>query len=223
MGAGVLRAGASSDRAALPLSIGHIAGIVFLALFVLLLLGLPLAAALSGSHGLDEAARFYRVGSLVFGGGHVVPPLLQREVVDAGWVSRDAFLAGYGAAQAVPGPLFTLAAYLGTVMRSPPNGVAGAVICLAGIFAPSFLLVLGVAPFWEALRRSVLAQGALRGANAAVVGVLAAALYDPVWTSAVGGLVDIAVVAASFLLLTLLRAPPWLVVIACAAAGVVLP
>ena len=214
-----LRRGERARRPALPLPIGRRAGTAFLALFFGLLLALPVAAAMLGAHGLDEAARFYRVGSLVFGGGHVVLPLLQNAVVDAGWVSRDAFLAGYGAVQAVPGPLFTFAAYLGASMTAPPSGLAGAAICLGAIFLPSFLLVFGVAPFWETLRRSALAQGGLRGANAAVVGVLAAALYDPVWTGAVSRPGDVAVVAAAFAALLILRAPAWLVVIASALAG----
>ncbi|HZZ36309.1 MAG TPA: chromate efflux transporter [Caulobacteraceae bacterium] len=222
VGLALMRDGEREARPALPLKVTRPVALAALALFAGLVVGLPLAAAASGDRGLDEAARFFRVGSLVFGGGHVVLPLLQREVVDAGWVDPNAFLAGYGAAQALPGPLFSVAAYLGAVMRQPPTGLAGAAICLGAIFLPSFLLVFGVAPFWEALRRNALAQGALKGANAAVVGVLMAALYDPVWTGSVGRPLDVAVVGVDFLLLTAWRAPPWLVVIGSAVAGVVL-
>jgi len=218
-GLALLRRGALGERAPLRLPVGRRAGAVFLALFLGLIVALPAAASLSGAHGLEEAARFYRVGSLVFGGGHVVLPLLQREVVDAGWASRDAFLAGYGAAPALPGPLFAIAAYLGAVMLEPPSGLAGAAICLGAIFLPSFLLVFGVAPYWEAVRRSPAAQAGLRGANAAVVGVLAAALYNPVWTGSVTRPADVAVAAGAFVALTALRAPPWLVVVAAAVAG----
>jgi chromate transporter len=177
-----------------------------------LLVGLPLAASATGSHALDLFARFYRVGSLVFGGGHVVLPLLQAEVVPRGWVSQSAFLSGYGAAQAMPGPLFTFAAYLGAVMGPAPNGWAGAALCLAAIFAPSFLLIVGATPFWNALRGRREAQGALLGANAAVVGLLAAAFYNPVWTTAVATPIDVGLALAAFLLLAAWKAPPWLVV-----------
>ncbi len=162
---------------------------------------------------------FYRTGSLVFGGGHVVLPLLQAAVVPPGWVSNDAFLAGYGAAQAVPGPLFTFAAYLGAVMRDAPNGWLGALVCLIAIFLPSFLLVIGALPFWESLRHMPRARAALAGVNAAVVGLLLAALYDPVWTVAITGRADFALAAAGFLLLYLWRTPPWLVVILSALGG----
>ena len=138
-------------------------------------------------HSLKLFDAFYRAGSLVFGGGHVVLPLLQASVVPPGWVSNDAFLAGYGAAQAVPGPLFTFAAYLGAVMGPQPNGWLGARLCLVAVFLPSFLLVIGALPFWDDLRRRPGAQGALRGVNAAVVGLLLAALYNPVWTAGITG------------------------------------
>jgi chromate transporter len=156
---------------------------------------------------------FYRSGSLVFGGGHVVLPLLQAEVVPPGWVTNDAFLAGYGAAQAVPGPLFTFAAYLGAVMGPAPNGWWGGSICLVAIFLPSFLLVVGALPFWDALRRRAGVQSALRGVNAAVVGLLLAALYDPVWTSAIHAPADFALGLLAFLLLVFWRVPPWAVVV----------
>ena len=187
--------------------------VVALALFFLLLGGLPLAAAASGSQALALLDRFYRAGSLVFGGGHVVLPLLQAAVVPPGWVGNDAFLAGYGAAQAVPGPLFTFAAYLGTVMGPSPHGWLGGLLCLVAIFLPSFLLISGVLPFWGAVRKHAAAQAALRGVNAAVVGVLLAALYDPVWISAIFGARDFGLGLAAFLLLSFWRVPPWLVVI----------
>jgi chromate transporter len=158
---------------------------------------------------------------LVFGGGHVVLPLLQAEVVPPGWVTNDAFLAGYGAAQAVPGPLFTFAAYLGTVMGPIPNGWLGGVICLVAIFLSSFLLLVGALPFWDTLRRRPAVQSALRGVNAAVVGLLLAALYKPVWTSAILGPGDFAIAILAFLLLALWAVPPWLVVMFGAAAATI--
>ena len=188
--------------------------------FLLLLVGLPVVAALVPSQSLALIDSFYRSGSLVFGGGHVVLPLLQSEVVPPGWVSNDAFLAGYGAAQAVPGPLFTFAAYLGTVMGPVPNGWVGAVICLLAVFAPSFLLVVGVLPFWDRLRRVHSVRRALVGVNAAVVGLLLAALYKPVWTSAIFTPGDFGLAMAAFVLLVFWKVPPWLVVILCAMGGV---
>jgi chromate transporter len=155
---------------------------------------------------------FYRSGALVFGGGHVVLPLLRDAVVAPGWVSSDAFLAGYGAAQAMPGPLFTFAAYLGAVVGPSPNGVVGAIIALVAIFLPGLLLVSGLLPFWDTFRRRPNAQAAMRGTNAAVVGILGAALYNPVWTSAVTGPADFAIAAAGFVLLTVWRLPPLAVV-----------
>src|SRR5205823_1076852 len=181
--------------------------------FVVLLVGLPLLAAAVPAQPIKLFDSFYRSGALVFGGGHVVLPLLQAEVVPPGWVSNDAFLAGYGAAQAVPGPLFTFAAYLGTVMGPAPNGWAGGLLCLVAIFLPSFLLLVGALPFWDALRRRPAVQSALRGVNAAVVGLLLAALYTPVWTSAIHAPRDFALGIAAFLLLALWAVPPWLVVI----------
>ena len=182
-------------------------------LFVALLFGLPLLAAAVPAQPIKLLDSFYRSGSLVFGGGHVVLPLLQAEVVPSGWVSNDAFLAGYGAAQAVPGPLFTFAAYLGTVMGPAPNGVIGGLLCLAAIFLPSFLLLIGALPFWDSLRRHPVVQSALPGVNAAVVGLLLAALYRPVWTSAIFAPQDFAIGVVAFLLLTFWAVPPWLVVI----------
>jgi chromate transporter len=206
------RSEVAGRRPPLPVFVGRGVAMTALALFGGLLILLPLAARLTGDHGLDLFARFYRVGSLVFGGGHVVLPLLQAEVVPPGWIGQGAFLTGYGAAQAVPGPLFTFAAYLGAAMGPAPNGWAGAAICLSAIFLPSFLLIVGVAPFWNALRDRPGARGALAGANAAVVGLLAAALYTPVWTSAVTNPTDVGLVLVAFLLLAGWRTPPWLVV-----------
>jgi chromate transporter len=219
VGALLLRGGADVAPAALPLTVSRALGALLLALFFALLIGLPLLAAAIPSQALKDFDAFYRAGSLVFGGGHVVLPLLQASVVPPGWVGNDAFLAGYGAAQAVPGPLFTFAAYLGTVMEPKPNGWIGASICLVAIFLPSFLLVIGALPFWEELRRRPLAQAALRGVNAAVVGLLLAALYQPVWTVGITSTADFALAVAAFLLLFMWQTPPWLVVIFSAAAG----
>ena len=202
--------------------IGRDVGIACLLAFFGLLVGLPILAAEWPRHALALISAFYRAGSLVFGGGHVVLPLLQAAVVPPGWVDNDLFLAGYGAAQAVPGPLFTFAAYLGAVMGPAPHGWAGAAICLVAIFVPSFLLVIGVLPFWEVLRGKSAAQSALRGVNAAVVGLLLAALYDPVWKSAIATSLDFALAVVAFLLLSIWKAPPWLVVVLCALGGAAL-
>jgi chromate transporter len=191
-----------------------------LAVFFALLAGLPLLAALTQNQALDLLDAFYRAGSLVFGGGHVVLPLLQAEMVGPGLVDNEMFLAGYGAAQAVPGPLFTFAAFLGAAIG--PNPWLGALLCTVAIFLPSMLLIVGALPFWDALRRRQQAQAMLRGVNAAVVGLLLAALYDPVWTAAVLDAGDFAIVAIAFLLLFLWRTPPWLVVALCALGGAVL-
>jgi chromate transporter len=190
-----------------------------LALFFVLLIGLPVVRQLVDSQALAVFDSFFRVGSLVFGGGHVVLPLLQAEVVPPGWVTGEEFVAGYGAAQAVPGPLFTFAAYLGAVMGPRPNGLAGAALALGAIFLPSFFMVVGALPFWDALRGRAGFQSALRGVNAAVVGLLLAALYQPVWTSAIHGPADVGLALAAFGLLALWKAPPWLVVILAAAGG----
>jgi chromate transporter len=165
---------------------------------------------------------FFRVGSLVFGGGHVVLPLLWAEVVPPGWLTDAQFVAGYGAAQAVPGPLFTFSAYLGASMAQPPNGLAGAALALAAIFVPAFLLVLGALPFWNALRARPAFQAALLGVNAAVVGLLLAALYHPVWTSAVHRPADFGLALAAFGLLAFWKTPPWLVVVLSALGGAAL-
>jgi chromate transporter len=194
-------------------------GIIALVLFTALLLIPPLAATATGSQVLALFDGFYRSGALVFGGGHVVLPLLQAQVVTPGWVSNEAFLAGYGLAQAVPGPLFTFAAYLGAVMGPAPNGVAGAAIALVAIFLPGILLVYGMLPFWDAMRTRPAAQAAMRGSNAAVVGILSAALYNPVWTSAVLTPRDFAIALTGFLLLTVWKLPSWVVVVLLAGTG----
>jgi chromate transporter len=191
-----------------------------LGLFGMLLVVLPLAArVIGGSRDVAIFDSFYRAGSLVFGGGHVVLPLLRSEVIPRGWVGEGAFLAGYGAAQAVPGPLFTFAGYLGTLIQSGPRAWCGGVLALFAIFLPGWLLVGGAYPFWHMMRSLRWAQGALRGANAAVVGILLAALYRPVITDAVGGVRDAAVAVAAVILLGGLRTPPWAVVALMAAAG----
>lgn len=208
-----LRAEARNEHASFGIGVNRGLAVASLLLFVFGLIGLPMLAAAYPGHIVALVDSFYRSGSLVFGGGHVVLPLLQSEVVPPGWTSNDAFLAGYGAAQAVPGPLFTFAAYLGTVMGPEPNGVVGAIICLFAIFAPSFLLVVGVLPFWDGLRRFKAMQTALLGINAAVVGLLLAALYNPVWTSAILSPADFGLAMAAFTLLAFWKVPPWLVVI----------
>lgn len=187
--------------------------------FFALLAGLPLLGLASVDGAADLIARFYRVGALVFGGGHVVLPLLQTETVPRGWLTNDQFLAGYGAAQAVPGPLFTFAAYLGAARAPEPNGAIGAGIALAAIFLPSFLLVFGALPFWEALRAHPVFQRALMGINAGVVGILLAALYDPVWTSAILRPADFGLAAACLGLLMIWKLPAWSVVLFAAAGG----
>lgn len=195
-------------------------GIAALALFFVLLIGLPvLRQAGGGGQTLAVLDSFYRAGSLVFGGGHVVLPLLQSAVVAPGWVTNEDFLAGYGAAQAVPGPLFTFSAYLGTAMSPQPNGVLGGLLALGAIFAPAFLLAWGPLPFWDVLRTRPAFQSVLRGINAAVVGILLAALYDPVWTSAIFAPEDFALAAGALLLLVLWKFPPWAVVVLSALAG----
>jgi chromate transporter len=205
----------------LSFSVSRKRGAIALASFAACFLTLPVIAAATGHQGLALFDAFYRSGALVFGGGHVVLPLLQTEVVAPGWVTNEAFLAGYGLTQAVPGPLFTFAAYLGAVMGPPPNGLAGAGTALVAVFLPGLLLVYGMLPFWDALRLRPTAQAAMRGANAAVVGILGAALYSPIWTSAVLTPHDFAFALAGFLLLTVWKTPPWIVVAFLAAAGTV--
>jgi chromate transporter len=195
------------------------AGSIALALFAALLLLTPLVAAATGSHALAMFDAFYRSGALVFGGGHVVLPLLQAQVVTPGWVSSETFLAGYGLAQAVPGPLFTFAAYLGAVKNSWPNGLVGSTMALIALLLPGMLLVYGWLPFWDAMRTRSSAQAAMRGTNAAVVGILGAALYHPVLTNAVSAPLDFALALTGFLLLTVWKLPPWVVVVLLAVAG----
>ena len=194
-------------------------GAAALIAFVILLIALPVASRFTGDTLIAVADSFYRTGSLVFGGGHVVLPLLEAEVVPPGWVTQDEFIAGYGAAQAVPGPLFTFSAYLGASMDILTLRWLGGLLALVAIFAPSFFLVAGVLPFWDRLRGAARARRALMGVNAAVVGLLLAALYDPVWTGAIKAPEDFALAVAAFALLAFWKAPPWLVVILSAAAG----
>ena len=196
--------------------------VVGLGAFLLLLAGLPIARQVADSEWLRVFDGFYRAGSLVFGGGHVVLPLLEAEVVPAGWVTRDQFIAGYGMAQAVPGPLFTFSAYLGTVMDGPPDGWRGGLFALAAIFLPSFLLLVGILPLWHRLRANHRFRAAIAGINAAVVGLLLAALYDPVWVAAIHQPADVALALAAFAMLAWWKVPPWLVVVVGAAAGAVL-
>jgi chromate transporter len=190
-----------------------------LTLFVVLLAGLPILRSLTQSSGVALFEAFYRSGALVFGGGHVVLPLLREAFVAPGWVSDDVFLAGYGAAQAVPGPLFTFSAYLGTVVNLTPHGIAGAALGLIGIFLPGILILLGALPFWDSFRRRTGAQALMRGVNASVVGLLGAALYSPVWTSSVKAPSDFAIALVGFVLLMAWRAPPLVVVLVSAIAG----
>ena len=202
--------------------VGKRAAVVAWIVFFALLAGLPLARQAVSAPALEIFDSFYRTGSLVFGGGHVVLPLLRSEAVPPGWVSDDVFLAGYGAAQAVPGPLFTFAAYLGAMMNRPPSGAAGGLLALVAIFLPAFLLVVGALPYWQALRRSRGAQRALSGVNAAVVGILLAALYDPVWITSVRSKADLGIALFAFGLLAFWKAPPLLVVVLAAIGGALL-
>ena len=209
----------ASERESLAFPLSRRAGLFWLGLFLSGLIVLPLAARMAPSQTIALIDAFYRAGSLVFGGGHVVLPLLQAEVVLPGWVNNNTFLAGYGAAQAVPGPLFTFASFLGASMQVGPGGWLGSAICLLAVFAPSFFLVAGALPFWEQLRHNRRMQAALTGINAAVVGILLAALYHPVWTSAIHAPQDFALALLAFMALVFGKTPPWLVVLACAAGG----
>ncbi len=217
-----IRVDDDAHDSALHVPLSRATALVAWALFLGLLIVLPMLAGSTASQALALFDSFYRTGALVFGGGHVVLPLIEAEVVPPGWVSRDAFLAGYGAAQAVPGPLFTFSAYLGAVMEPRPNSWLGGMLCLVAVFLPSLLLVLGALPFWHRLRANASVRQALAGVNAAVVGLLLAALYDPGWVSAIRTSQDFALALAAFLLLAVLKASPWLVVIASAAGAVVL-
>ncbi len=208
-----------AEHTPLPIVMRRRVGLLWLALFFALLMGLPLLTAIFPNQSLSMVNTFYRAGSLVFGGGHVVLPLLQAEIVPSGWVSNDTFLAGYGAAQAVPGPLFTFAAFLGASMNQTPTGWLGGTVCLLAIFTPSFLLVVGTLPFWEYMRRNTRIQAALSGINAAVVGLLLSALYQPVWTSAIHAPQDFGLFLVALIALMFWKLPPWLVVVGSGAMG----
>jgi chromate transporter len=211
-----------SDQGHMSVPVSRRAGLLALVVFFLLLAGLPILSSLTHSQAVALFEAFYRSGALVFGGGHVVLPLLREATVAQGWVTDDVFLAGYGAAQAVPGPLFTFSAYLGAVMEPPPHGLGGAAISLVGIFVPGILALVGALPFWETFRKRARAQAVMRGVNAAVVGLLGAALYNPVWTTSVNGPGDFGVALVGFVLLTVWNAPPLVVVAVSAVGGVVL-
>ncbi|HLZ00887.1 MAG TPA: chromate efflux transporter [Bradyrhizobium sp.] len=216
-------------RDAAPAAGGHVAmpvsrkaGMFALSAFTLLLVAVLLPAGHLGSQGFGLFAAFYRSGALVFGGGHVVLPLLREAFVGPGWISDDVFLAGYGAAQAVPGPLFTFSAYLGAMVAPEPHGITGAALGLFGIFLPGILILIGTLPFWDAFRSRPSAQAAMRGVNAAVVGLLGAALYNPVWTTSVKTSGDFAIALVSFVLLVAWRAPPLVAVLFSACGGIAL-
>ena len=194
-------------------------GAIFLTLFVAILFALPILRTVYPDQTLKMFDSFYRSGALVFGGGHVVLPLLQAEVVPTGWVSNDLFMAGYGMANAVPGPLFTFSAYLGAVAKPEPHAWIGAFISLIAIFLPSFLLIIGALPFWEKLRSLPRIRQSILGINAAVVGILLAALYDPVWTSAIFTAKDFALALVGFLMLEFWKVPSWAVVVISVAAS----
>ena len=208
----------SVDPTTQNISIARWLTITCLAAFLILLIATPVIRQVAETEWLNLFDSFYRSGSLVFGGGHVILPLLQAEVVPQGWTTNDQFIAGYGAAQAVPGPLLTFSAYLGTVH----GGWTGGLFALGAIFLPSFLLVIGILPFWDTLRSRTSFRAALMGVNAAVVGLVGAALYDPVWTTAITSREDLALGVAAFGLLTFWKWPPWLVVLLSAAGGAAL-
>ena len=209
----------TAEIAGSPIAENRLVAISLAGVFILLLVVLPLLAATTGDSSLRVADIFYRAGALVFGGGHLVLPLLQAQLVPPGLISANTFLAGYGAAQAVPGPLFSFAAFAGAMLNGSPSGLPGAALALAAIYLPSFLLVLGLLPYWYRLRRLARLRATLDSANAAVVGLLLAALYDPVFVSAVGRPVDLAIALLALAALLLAKLPPWLVVAGCAAAG----
>lgn len=216
------RTGVESEPDTLRYRIRPGAGVACLALFVIVLIGAPIVAVATGSGTVALFDALFRAGALVFGGGHVVLPLLQAGVVDPGWVTNGQFLAGYGAAQAVPGPLFTFAGYLGAVAAVGPGGAGGALIALVAVFLPGLLLLVGVLPFWNAFRRYAHARAMMRGANAAVVGILAAALYSPVLTTAITEPAAFGLAAACFVLLVSWQLPPWAVVIIAAGGGILI-
>lgn len=221
-GLGLCRGEAAAQPGHLSFPASRRGGAVALGLFATFFILPPLVASTTDHQAVALFDAFYRSGALVFGGGHVVLPLLQTQVVTPGWTTNETFLAGYGLAQAVPGPLFTFAAYLGAVMGPAPNGSAGAVIAMVGIFLPGVLLVYGMLPYWDVVRLRPTAQAAMRGASAAVVGILGAALYNPVWISAVLSPPDFALALTGFLMLTVWKSQPWIVVLALAAGGTLL-
>jgi chromate transporter len=214
------RAAQPSGESHFAVPVSRTAALIALAAFIVLLVGLPILLRLWPASGIALFDAFYRSGALVFGGGHVVLPLLREAVVTPGWVGDDVFLTGYGAAQAVPGPLFTFAAYLGAVVKTSPHGVAGAIIGLLGIFLPGVLILLAALPYWDSFRKRPSAQAMMRGVNASVVGILGAALYNPVWTSSVQTPGDFAIALVGFVLLIAWRAPPLVVVAFSAIAGI---
>ncbi|MFJ8266701.1 chromate transporter [Peribacillus asahii] len=207
-----------SDEESIQFPITRKVGIVCLTLFFGLLILLPILKEITASHWVAMFDSFYRSGSLVFGGGHVVLPLLERELVPTGWISEEAFLAGYGVTQAVPGPLFTFAAYLGAIMY----GWQGGLVATIAIFLPAFLLILGTLPFWDTLRRNPKIKGAFMGINAAVVGILISAFYHPIWTSSILTSIDFALAAILFSMLMFWKLPPWIIVVCGAIGGILL-
>jgi chromate transporter len=211
---------ATTGATPLRVTISRPLAIATLILFTLLLAGAPLLAG--SNHPIAIFNAFYRSGALVFGGGHVVLPLLSDAVVRPGWLSSQTFLAGYGAAQAVPGPLFTISAYMGALLNTPPNGAWGAILALIAIFLPGMLLVMGALPFWDDLRSRPKLQAAMHGVNAAVVGILAAALYSPLWTSAIADWRDAVLAAMGFALLVFAKLPSWAIVLVTAIAAVLI-
>lgn len=214
----IYRSSAESDSSAATVAVGYKTGVFALVMFFVLLFFLPVMRQVTGNNIIALADSFYRPGALVFGGGHVVLPLLEFEVVPTGWITKDDFLAGYGAAQAVPGPLFTFAAYIGTMI----SGVSGGMLALVAIFLPGYLLVIGALPFWNRLRGNGKIKGALVGINAGVVGILLAALYNPVITSAIHSPADLGLAVILFGMLVFWKLPPWAAVIAGVAGSMVL-
>ncbi|RZA07980.1 MAG: chromate efflux transporter [Proteobacteria bacterium] len=219
IGVFLLKHSAEAPPSSFNVHLSRRGGAFALITFAALLVALPILAIVTANDGLRLFDSFFRAGSLVYGGGHVVLPLLKAEVVDTGWVTSDMFMAGYGAAQAIPGPLFAFSAYLGAVSTLAISGILGAIICLIGAFAPSFLLIVGALPFWESLRRHSKIRSAMLGINASVVGLLLAAFYNPVWTSAILKPEDFALALVCFLALAFWKAPSWSVVIFGAIAG----
>lgn len=218
----IRRSDVEDDSPALKFPVSRTVGVISLVLFAVILVVAPLLASFNESGNAAVFSSFYRSGALVFGGGHVVLPLLQAGTVDVGWLSNEQFLAGYGAAQAVPGPLFTFAAYLGAVSSAGSGGVIGATVGLIAIFLPGFLLLIGILPFWNSVREHPRAYSLMSGANAAVVGILLAALYDPVFTTAITGAGPFVLALVGFLLLTQWKLAPWMVVVISAIGGIAL-